>query len=81
MLQHPRNPKYSMGIVEWRCWVPARSWPTAIMPFSGVRISWLMRARNWLFTSVAAAAYIQQHRNEVKGLPDAVWFSSDTVAN
>ena len=26
------------------------------MPFRGVLISWLMRARNWLFTSVAAAA-------------------------
>ena len=30
--------------------------PTAIMPFRGVRISWLIRARNWLLASVAAAA-------------------------
>ena len=32
------------------------SCPTAIIPFSGVRISWLIRARNWLLASVAAAA-------------------------
>ena len=36
--------------------VSASSCPTAIMPFSGVRISWLMRARNCDFASAAAAA-------------------------
>ncbi|EKD40100.1 MAG: hypothetical protein ACD_75C00176G0001 [uncultured bacterium] len=28
----------------------------AMMPFIGVRISWLMLARNWLLASVAASA-------------------------
>ena len=36
--------------------VSASSWPTAIMPFRGVRISWLMRAKNCDFASAAAAA-------------------------
>jgi len=36
--------------------VSASSWPTAIMPLSGVRISCDMRARNWDLASVAAAA-------------------------
>ena len=36
--------------------VSASNCPTAIMPFSGVRISWLMRARNCDFASAAAAA-------------------------
>lgn len=36
--------------------VSASSCPTAIMPLRGVRISWLMRARNCDLASVAAAA-------------------------
>lgn len=36
--------------------VSASNCPTAIMPFSGVRISWLMRARNCDFASAEAAA-------------------------
>lgn len=37
--------------------VSASSCPTAIMPFRGVRISWLIRARNCDFASTAAAAW------------------------
>ena len=36
--------------------VPSSSWATAIMPLSGVRISWLMLARNMDLASVAVSA-------------------------
>ena len=36
--------------------VSASSCPTAIIPFRGVRISWLMRAKNCDFASAEAAA-------------------------
>ncbi|MNS89113.1 hypothetical protein D3C72_1231140 [compost metagenome] len=36
--------------------VRARAWATPMTPFRGVRISWLILARNWLLARLAASA-------------------------
>jgi len=51
-----RHASVHAALERARAALSASSCPTAIMPLSGVRISWLMRARNCDLASVAAAA-------------------------
>jgi len=54
------SPEQRIVFTRSLCWcvslVSPRSCPTAIIPFSGVRISWLILARNWLLASFADRA-------------------------